>query len=61
MAINYTYCDDHFTIYTTIESLCCTPEANIMLYVNYTSILKITHTHKIFDTILIDHQRNKGI
>ena len=27
-------------MYTNTKSFCCTPEANIMLYVNYTSILK---------------------
>ena len=32
------HCGDHFTIYTSIESLGCTPETKIMLYVNYTSI-----------------------
>ena len=37
---NETYCGGHFAIYTSIESLCCTPEANIMLYLNYTSIKK---------------------
>ena len=40
MDVNQTYCGDHFTIYTNIKSLCCIPETNIMLYVNYTSILK---------------------
>ena len=34
---NQTYCGDHFAKYTTFESLCCTPETNTMLYVNYTS------------------------
>ena len=29
---------DYFIVYTNIESLCCTPEMNIMLHVNYTSI-----------------------
>ena len=38
MDVNETYCGDHFAIYTNIKSLCCTPETNIMLYVNYTSI-----------------------
>ena len=28
---------DTFTIYTNIESSCCTPETNIM-YANYTSV-----------------------
>ena len=29
---------DYFIVYTNVESLCCTPEMNIMLHVNYTSI-----------------------
>ena len=43
---NKTYCGGHFAIYTSIESLCCTPEANIMLYLNHTSILKKRHHTK---------------
>ena len=39
MNVNYTHCGGHFVIYTNTESLCCTPEANI-LYVNYISIKK---------------------
>lgn len=35
-----TYCDDHFTMNTNVKSLSCTPETNIRLYVNYTSIYK---------------------
>ena len=35
MTVNQTYCGDHFAIYTNIESLCCTPENNIMLHVKY--------------------------
>ena len=31
-------CGDQFTIYACIESSCCTPENNIMLYVSYVSI-----------------------
>lgn len=31
---------DHLATYTNTESLCCTPEINIMLHVNY-SIIKI--------------------
>ena len=34
------YQDDHFTGYTNIYSICCTPETYIMLYVNYSSIKK---------------------
>ena len=36
MDANYTYCGNHFTIYTNIES--CATETNIMLYVNYITI-----------------------
>ena len=36
-----TYCDYQFTIYINIESLCCIPESNIMLYLNYISIKKV--------------------
>ena len=32
--------DDHFTVYTNIDSMCCTPESNIMLDVDYSSIKK---------------------
>ena len=28
--VNQTYCGDHFTMYTLIESLDCTPETNIV-------------------------------
>ena len=35
MDVNKTYCADHFTIYKNTESSHCTPETNIMLYVNY--------------------------
>ena len=38
--VNWT-CDDHFTIYTNIESLCCTPETNRMVLVNCISIKTI--------------------
>jgi len=37
---SYTYHGEHLVVYINIESLCCTPEANIILYVNYTSIKK---------------------
>ena len=40
MNVNQTQCDDNFTIYTNIESLCCIPENDIMLYVTYTSFKK---------------------
>ena len=31
---------DQFIMYINAKSLCCTPEINIILYVNYTSIKK---------------------
>ena len=40
MDVNWTYCGDHFAMYTIIKSLCCTPETNITLYANYTLIFK---------------------
>ena len=36
--VNQTYGDDHFAIYTNIKPLCCTPDINIMLHVNYAAI-----------------------
>ena len=30
-----TYCGNHFIRYMNVESLCCTPETNIILYINY--------------------------
>ena len=38
MDVNKTYCGGHFAVYTYIESLCCTPKTNKMLYVSYISI-----------------------
>ena len=35
---NQTYRGDHFILCKNIESLCCIPETNIILPVNYTSI-----------------------
>ena len=32
---DWTYCGNHFTTYTGVESLCCTPETKLMLHVNY--------------------------
>ena len=37
---NQSYCNSHFSVYTNTE-LCCTPKANVMLYVNNTSIKQI--------------------
>lgn len=38
MDVNQIYCGDLFVMYTDTESLCCTSETNIMLFVNYASI-----------------------
>lgn len=38
---NYTDCGEHFVMYIVVKSLCCGPETNIILYINYTSIKKI--------------------
>lgn len=38
MDVNYLYCDDHFRIYTNIESRGCTPKTSIMLHVSYMPI-----------------------
>ena len=39
--VNQTYGGDHFAIYTNIKPLGSTPETNIMLYVNYTSLKQV--------------------
>lgn len=36
--LTLSYCGDHFAICTNTESLCNTPETNVLLYVSYTSI-----------------------
>ena len=46
MDVNQTYCGDHIAVYTNTESLCCTPEANIMLHVNYTLIKNLEYRKK---------------
>ena len=45
--IEYTYLDEHWIIYGTVESLYCTPETNIMLYFNYTGIKDLRKQKKI--------------
>lgn len=35
---NQTDCSDHCALYASNQSLCCTSETNIVLYVNYFSI-----------------------
>lgn len=45
MDVNYTYCGDHFPVYTNNESLCCAPETNVIchLYLNFQNIVKKNH------------------
>ena len=45
MLARLTYCGDHIAVYTNTRSLACTPEPNIMLYVNYT-LIKILNAEK---------------
>ena len=47
---NWLYYGDHFIMHKNIESLCCTPETNIILYVNYNSIRKLGSS-QIFTTL----------
>lgn len=35
---DYTYDNEYWVMCTTVESICCIPETNIILNVNYTSI-----------------------
>ena len=35
---DYAYCGKQWVIYRIVESICCTSETNIALYVNYNSI-----------------------
>ena len=56
MNVNQTYCGDHFTIYTNIESLCHTTETNIMLYVYYTPIKIRCIKKPVFGTKYLPHE-----
>ena len=40
------YESDHFVTYLNVQSLHCTPETNIILYIKYTSMKKKVKTHK---------------
>ena len=33
-------CDEHWVMYGSVESLCCTPKTNITVYVNCTGFKK---------------------
>ena len=41
--------------FTNIESLCCTPEIHIMLYINYTSI------ENVFNMVYKNNNNNKQL
>ena len=63
---NQTYCDDHFTVYTNIES-CCTSETSIMPCIDYTSIKNNNKKHnqaptQMYEvgTIIHPHYRDEG-
>ena len=43
--------DEHWVMYGSVESLYCTPETNITLYVNYTGIKTISHTDELKNTV----------
>ena len=43
---NYAYHGGHFLIVLNVKSLCCTPETNVLLYVDYTLIFKNKQTNK---------------
>lgn len=47
MDVNQTYCGEHFTIYISIEPLCCTPETNINVMCQlYLNLKKYTEDQK---------------
>lgn len=43
MDVNYTYCGDHFAIFTYNKTLCCTPDSNIIYqaYLNLKNLAKL--------------------
>ena len=43
--VNQTHRNDRFTIYTNSKPLCCTPETDIMIYINYASVWKKRVAH----------------
>ena len=53
MYVNKTYCDDHFKVYTNIESLCCTHGNNLMFSVNYTLMKKDKFENMITELLFI--------
>ena len=51
-------CGDHFIMWKNVESLCCTPEANIILEVNYTSVkyvkLRYLYCYKMYTVYTVN-------
>lgn len=50
----WTYSDDHFVRYINVESLCCTLETIVILYVNYTlkingAVYKLNIPHEVIE------------
>lgn len=50
--VKYTYSGSHFSIYTNIKSLCSISETNIMLPVNYISIIFLKEKKTFFQSHL---------
>lgn len=46
MGVNYNYCGVHFTIYTTIESLCYIPETNYVICKLFLNLKKEMSVHR---------------
>ena len=49
---------------TSSESLCCIPETNIMLYINYTSIKNVRHLKRQaseWEKIFANEATDKGL
>lgn len=40
---NYSYCGKHFVMQLSVKLLCWAPKTNIILYINYTPIIKKVH------------------
>ena len=51
-------CGDHFIMWENVESLCCAPEANIILEVNYTSVkyvkLRYSYCYKMYTVYTVN-------
>lgn len=50
-------CDEHMIKYRDLDSLCCTPEINETLYINYTQIIFFFFFE---NRVSLSSNRNKG-